>query len=228
MTESSVNNAVAAQAILELAPFLSNSNRWALLLNLACVNNSTFDLDCKDGGLPPMLSDLPARQLSKQELQVYLIRHGIPIGDIQTFMEQLCFFACRSTAPDDRIVPLIVYNDDVPPYHLEDCFDMSNAAEWDKTYLTIDDECQLMIHLLKMLYRSQDGKIAFIEPPFYGLPAPESREDLADALLKNKVDPDRVYAFIHDLLVLHEMKMRLFDVENTLILVPPLAYEPRK
>lgn len=228
MTESIQNNAVAAQAIEQFYPYLSHRNRWALLLNLACVNNSTFDLDCKDGVLPPMLSDLPDRQLSQQELQVYLIRHGIPIGDIQTFMEQLCFFACRSTAPDDRIVPLIVYNDDVPSYHLEDCFDMSNAAEWDKTYLTIDDECQLMIHLLKMLYRSQDGKIAFIEPPFYGLPAPESREDLADALLKNKVDPDRVYAFIHDLLVLHEMKMRLFDVENTLILVPPLAYEPRK
>ena len=228
MTESIQNNAVAAQAIEQFYPYLSHRNRWALLLNLACVNNSTFDLDCKDGVLPPMLSDLPARQLSQQELQVYLIRHGIPIGDIQTFMEQLSFFACRSTAPDDRIVPLIVYNDDVPSYHLEDCFDMSNAAEWDKTYLTIDDECQLMIHLLKMLYRSQDGKIAFIEPPFYGLPAPESREDLADALLKNKVDPDRVYAFIHDLLVLHEMKMRLFDVENTLILVPPLAYEPRK
>ena len=108
MTESIQNNAVAAQAIEQFYPYLSHRNRWALLLNLACVNNSTFDLDCKDGVLPPMLSDLPDRQLSQQELQVYLIRHGIPIGDIQTFMEQLCFFACRSTAPDDRIVPLIV------------------------------------------------------------------------------------------------------------------------
>lgn len=226
MTESSVNNAVAAQAILELAPFLSNSNRWALLLNLACVNSSTYDLNCKDGALPPMLSDLPARQLSQQELQVYLIRHGIPIWDIQTFMEQLTFFAANTTSPDDRIVPLIIYTDFIPPYSSQDRFSMSDAEELDKTYLTIGDECLLLLHLLKNLYQTKNGRFTFFSPPFLRLPSPESYEDLSAALIQIKVNPDRVNMLIDDLRTLHEMKMPLFDTEDTIILAPPLAYEP--
>ena len=46
----------------------------------------------------------------------------------------------------------------------------------------------------------QDGLFQFYDAPFFGLQSPESMDDLADALRQNKVAPDRVDAFIADLL----------------------------
>ena len=53
----------------------------------------------------------------------------------------------------------------------------------------------------------QDGLFQFYDAPFFGLQSPESMDDLADALRQNKVAPDRVDAFIADLLILHSMRL---------------------
>ena len=53
----------------------------------------------------------------------------------------------------------------------------------------------------------QDGLFQFYDAPFFGLQSPESMDDLADALRQNKVPPDRVDAFIADLLILHSMRL---------------------
>ena len=229
MTESSVNNAVAAQAIEQSCPYLCRRNRWALLLNLACVNKGTdniYALNCKDGALPPMLSDLPARQLDEKELMVYLIRHGIRRSDLDTFMEQFACFTLDATAPEDRIVPLFIHDGLGLPYHEMDCFSKTNAGLSDKPHLDINDEYNLMIHLLRFLVSVQDGLFQFYDAPFFGLQSPESMDDLADALRQNKVAPDRVDAFIADLLILHSMRLASGHYHETLLIAPPTEYIP--
>lgn len=227
MPESTPNNAVAVQAIHPNSPYLTRRNRWALLLNLACVNQVCYELDCKDGPLPPMLSDLPAHRLDEREFMVYLIRHGVAPRDLSTFADQLCFFTTETIAPNDRIVPLIVHTDPVLPYHRMDCFSKTHACSLSCPYLTTTDECVLLIHLLRLSNGVSGDLYDFFEPPFPGLPSQLAEPDLEEALLYNHLAPDRVVGFLSDFNTLNSMRIHDNSYHDAILIAPPLAYEPR-
>lgn len=173
-----------------------------------------------------MLSDLPSLRLDSKELQVYLIRHGIEIHDIAAFTEQLSYFTRETIVPSEHIFPFFIHNGLVGPYHVMYCFADSYAAASDLPYLTIEDECEVLVHLLRCLDWEKDGTYRFHTPPFYGLPSPKSSDELSDALLSIKVDPDRLEPFLSDLSSLLSMCISNDRFHNTIILAPPAEYTP--
>lgn len=105
-----IENAVTAQVVS--APkynSLSSADCWVLMLNLACAlaPQGSDDFNFKDGSLPPLISNLPARNMREAEMAVYLIEMGVPLKKVSRYIEQLMFLQVHSFAPHDRIDALI-------------------------------------------------------------------------------------------------------------------------
>lgn len=221
LKDTDIENAVTAQVVS--APkynSLNSADCWVLMLNLACAlaPQGSDDFNFKDGSLPPLISNLPARNMREAEMAVYLIEMGVPLKKVSRCIEQLMFLQVHSFAPHDRILGAYCYPYITLPYHRHYFNDDSDC-----NFINIWDECRLLMHLLRALVR-YDGKAFTFDPQLFPGDAPTTYNELYDELECLDVDPMHITDLIDALIALHPVTSTGHQSHNVLLISPPSAF----
>ena len=218
LKDTHIETAVTAQVVS--APkynSLNSADCWVLMLNLACAlaPQGSDDFNFKDGPLPPLISNLPARNMREAEMAVYLIEMGVPLKKVSRCIELLMFLQVHSFAPHDRILGAYCYPYITLPYHRHYFND-----DDDCNFINVWDECRLLMYLLRALVR-YDGKVFTFDPQFAPVDASPSYDELYDDLEYLDVDPMHITDLIDALIALHPVTSTGHQSHNVLLISPP-------